>query len=655
MRTRAGWLVIGLLAELSFARGARGFYLDAGRRFDVRMRAYSQLGILTQDSDLAGCPTEGQLADVYAQLPGRANRTARLTQLGKLLENCAPRHRAGDLAQHRNFYNPEFDANLTDFMKWSGADRFKFRFAWWGFYDGLYDYLDPRWDDNRRALRGRYAQSDDPRNESFKFRDHNKNPRHIYAHWNRLNELYFDYTRGPLFVRVGRQGISWGESDGIALLDISNPFDLTLGVPGFFQDVDEARIPLWTLPRVTYQLFEKWGPISGGLAEAYFVPGVIQPTNVLGPTVPINPIPGGVTPFGPPQSDAQWRVWAQGQGNSIHNVFVDRLPERSWGNSRWGVRLEGLLFRNYTVQGWFFRTFSQAPVPLATNASAIDLLTQKRGTVIDDRGFRVPTCVNNRTPAGRFCSYAAPAVTILERQLQSVVGLAATWFSQPVNGILKAEVEFFIGEPAFIPTQNANPRVQIPASIRKSIGDTKKYANSTPKANYLRWVFGYDRNFFWRALNPANSFILVASYTSQINVTEWGTGKDFRLALPKPGHPATRTKPIPGVAACQGAAARGNLLCTTIDPRDYVDSYAYDGFLQATVRTDYMHGRLTPQLTFIADVHGYYGLQPAISYRINDNVYVGATYSMISASWPGNLGAFRNSDILQLRVTGQFN
>src|SRR5262245_61406092 len=371
MRTGAGWLGLGLVAELCVAQGALGYYLDAGRRFDLRMRAYSQLSILTQDAKSAGCPTDAQLANVYKKFPGAANRTARLTQLGKLFQNCPPRHNAGELAQNRNFYNPELDANLTDFMTWSGAEKFKFRAAWWGFYDGVYDYLGPRWDNNRRALSGRYSQSDDPRNESFTFQDHNKNPRKIYAHWNRLNELYFDYTRGPLFVRVGRQAISWGESDGIALLDISNPFDLTLGVPGFFQDVDEARIPLWTLPRVTYQLFDNWGPISSAFAEGYLVPGVIQPTNVLGPTVPINPIPGGVSGFGPPQSDAQWRVWAQGQGNLIHNVFVDRLPESSWRNSRWGARLEGLLFRNYTVQGWFFRTFSQAPMPLNTNAPAI--------------------------------------------------------------------------------------------------------------------------------------------------------------------------------------------------------------------------------------------------------------------------------------------
>ena len=46
---------------------------------------------------------------------------------------------------------------------------------------------------------------------------------------------------------------------------------------------------------------------------------------------------------------------------NIHTVLVDRIPDQTWGNSRWGARLTGVLFRDYTVQGWFFRTFNQAP------------------------------------------------------------------------------------------------------------------------------------------------------------------------------------------------------------------------------------------------------------------------------------------------------
>src|SRR5262245_14702511 len=154
MRMRAGWLNLVLLAVLGFAQTSFAYYLDNDRRFDVRVRAYSQLGILTESSETAGCPNAEQVTKAYAI----KDRTQRLTRLGTLYKDCPPSYHAGDLGQHRNFYNPEFDANLSDFMRWTYADEFKFRFAWWGFYDGLYDYLNPAWNHRRRSLMAPFSQ-----------------------------------------------------------------------------------------------------------------------------------------------------------------------------------------------------------------------------------------------------------------------------------------------------------------------------------------------------------------------------------------------------------------------------------------------------------------------------------------------------------------
>ena len=49
--------------------------------------------------------------------------------------------------------------------------------------------------------------------------------------------MYVSLTKGRVFLRVGRQTISWGESDTIALLDQSNPFDVTRAIPGVLQDI----------------------------------------------------------------------------------------------------------------------------------------------------------------------------------------------------------------------------------------------------------------------------------------------------------------------------------------------------------------------------------------------------------------------------------
>src|SRR5262249_57509086 len=72
------------------------------------------------------------------------------------------------------------------------------------------------------------------------------------------------------------------------------------------------------------------------------------------------------------------------------------------GTARWGARLQGLLFRDYTVQGWFFRTFNQAPAPLLSSVPAFGLSTNPdKISLIDDRGFRTPLCLDdngNRIP-----------------------------------------------------------------------------------------------------------------------------------------------------------------------------------------------------------------------------------------------------------------
>ncbi|MCW5888975.1 MAG: hypothetical protein KIT14_00330 [bacterium] len=665
MRTWARVLlgcVVGTLLGTLFPAESRAYFLDAGRNFDVRVRAYSQLGILTENSERKGCQP------VYTTVNGKRGPV--------LFQNdprtCPPKYSAGTLAQHRNFYNPEFDAKLTPYLNWMGdvqglswvaPDDFKFRFAWWGFYDGIYDYLDPLWDSNRRSLRGRLSQSDDPGVESAKFQDENKNPRHILASRNRINELYVDYTKGPVFFRIGRQAISWGEADTIALLDVSNPFELVNGAPGLFTDVDEARIPLWTA-RGTFKLLDNWEWLSSLFLDTYLVPGPIDTT------VPTTPLVGGITPFGPDQGDPQWnlvigptRRQVADQNTQLHTVVVDKLPKNNWGNSRWGARLTSIIARDYTVQGWFFRTFNQQPVPVLQNLAAPRLYGDKIRYQVDNRGFRTPLCLNRvngigRTPAGRRCFNKTPVVTTLEHRLESVIGLAGTWFSPTVNGIIRTEAEIFIDEPAFIPTRQLNPRTQIPAALRRSplLNDNKKYFNTMQKADYIRWVIGYDRFFFFRPINPSSSIVLSAAFNNSFNLSEKG-GKDYRYPQTKPGYfLQAQSGVIPRIAACAPkTGARNNPLCVRAVPRNFEDAYQYEGFFQFALQTDMFHGKFSPRLTFIADVSGIFVFQPTGTYRINDNVLLTATWVGIEASRKAGPGTFRAHDMLQLRVTFQLN
>jgi hypothetical protein len=65
-----------------------------------------------------------------------------------------------------------------------------------------------------------------------------------------LREYYVDIRPKNLFVRVGRQIISWGKSDGVYMLDILNPFNLAN--PTNF-DEQYNKIPIWAV-NANYQV-----------------------------------------------------------------------------------------------------------------------------------------------------------------------------------------------------------------------------------------------------------------------------------------------------------------------------------------------------------------------------------------------------------------
>ncbi len=59
-----------------------------------------------------------------------------------------------------------------------------------------------------------------------------------------LRELFIDLFVGPAFLKVGKQQIVWGKTDGLKLLDVVNPQNFREFV---LDDFEDSRIPLWSL------------------------------------------------------------------------------------------------------------------------------------------------------------------------------------------------------------------------------------------------------------------------------------------------------------------------------------------------------------------------------------------------------------------------
>ncbi len=63
-----------------------------------------------------------------------------------------------------------------------------------------------------------------------------------------LRELYADIEWGNLFIRLGRQQLSWGKTDAFRLQDKLNPLDV--GYNNVFPDLEERRIPMLALDAI---------------------------------------------------------------------------------------------------------------------------------------------------------------------------------------------------------------------------------------------------------------------------------------------------------------------------------------------------------------------------------------------------------------------
>lgn len=120
--------------------------------------------------------------------------------------------------------------------------------------------LSPEW-----KVYGRWRGSYDA---SFDFKGQDKFPQEVVDDQrvkNQVRELFVDYKKGPLLVRVGKQLVVWGEADALRLADLVNPLDASFHFGQL--SPEDARIAL-PMVRAIYGLTLDtdlefiWAPVS---------------------------------------------------------------------------------------------------------------------------------------------------------------------------------------------------------------------------------------------------------------------------------------------------------------------------------------------------------------------------------------------------------
>jgi hypothetical protein len=248
-------------------------------------------------------------------------------------------------------------------------------------------------------------------------------------------------------------------------------------------------------------------------------------------------------------------------------------------------------------------------------------------------------------------------ITELHHGLVDVYGAATSFFSEKLDGIVRTEMEFFHNEPAFIPDQNIpfERALRTPAlrNLLNQLGQNipaGRTDGNIPHADFIRFELGYDRFFFFRPLNPSNSFTWVTAYVGQLNLSEIAGDGNYRFGGQQKLSPT-------GVRS--GANTDGLSLATigklhTV-PSDFVDLYPYESFVQTHLETSYMHGRLNPSITVVLGLNGTYVIPIGLNYRFNDNLLFDLKYVATGGAFMFPTGYFRDRSQLGVRVTALFN
>ena len=489
--------------------------------------------------------------------------------------------KAGDLVQWRNLALIEIDHDLNRLgrdldilwpLKRYEIDA-KYRLVGRFMYEALYD-VGPQ---GFRGLR----EKDKENIDSFK---------QSYDLW----EFYVDLSRGPVFLRLGRQIVAWGETDIFRLLDGINPLDNTFGGP--FEDLDDRRIPLWML-RGSYNL-GRVGPLSSFTLEGFWVPGNLDAK--VSPWAPFG------TPYMVPDPEV-----------SVYNRLYINTPDKKMSNSRWGGRLQWLLGPDMNCSVAHYQSFLDLPTTYFVLTEPVE------GPLLDFAMLKI----NGDFPS------------------MQVTGGSMTYWESMTNIVFRGEIAQFWDEPLVELSQNFRPLSAdfIPLSPL-ALDALAVYAGEDPrsfgfygipvspsngtiaKRDILRWMIGFDKQIWVRQLNRESMFFTSFQYFGQW-IQNYQSDSILPTAIPDKFLPNT-------VNSITGERVPDYLQFPQIKETEHI--------FTGLIMTNYRKGAITPQMAMAYDLRGVWLLMPSINY-IRGPFRFGVQYAGIVGNYT-SFGIFRDRD-----------
>jgi hypothetical protein len=521
-----------------------------------------------------------------------------------------PHSDAGHLRQNRAFIEVELNHDLGRLVK-EGAGPlsllndlpFKvkglgYHFTFRGEGEGLYDWGPNEYSTavefNKLAIPGMVTRLGPPvfpeQQVGIDVAGTRRRLRHLGTDRERLYQAYAEANVGNLFMRVGRQILAWGETDGFQLLDHINPLDSSFG--GFLISLDERRVPL-DMGIANYYLGD-FGPLSEMHLE-----GFAAIDNSVGY------YPG--TPAGSP-----WALPSLGNPGNTTRTFALR-PARTINNARGGGQLKfNILDATFGIAHYYTRF----------DTPALQIFTAPCGP-------RPAPC----GVAKHYFDDGYPTHAIQTAPKVQVSGVTTTFALERFYSVVRSEVAYFKDEPAFTQSQ-LDPFIYQSLDVAANPRDRNANTGGRRLRDSFNAVVGLDMNQWIRALNPNQTFFISTQFFYK-HIKDGA--KDEALPI------TFDMRRPPGVTSLQ--------LFAPVEPmeiRQPINQYLQTLFIGTSFRS----GTISPGFTFFYDWGGAFLYQPAITVS-RDPFRFTMDYSIIDSHiYKGGSGVslLKDRDNIQFRV-----
>jgi hypothetical protein len=575
-------MVMRLLLLVVFVFGwndvAFGRFIDEAQTLRVNGRVYNRMAMSVE-----GAADHTRDQTPYNSFNMLQNRTFIQMEL---------RHELMDLVNGTYAGRMNMLAPLFSPLQHLGLEDLSYFVTYRGEYDGVWDYGPDVFRERYPVLVDCAPVTKQRRSRPRSFEGCTRSDtRRTLRNRHRVFEAYFDFLWEALFIRIGRQNLSWGETDAFRLLDQINPLDGSFG--GFLVSLDERRVPL-DMARIVYSL-EDIGPFSELNLEAF---GVLDDA-ISAPT-----------PTGSP--------WSVPNPAGIRG-FVKK-PARNITDSRGGFRITARV-GDLTLSAAHYYTFLDAPmVQTVTPRGRPVNLAQFKAAV--DAGETTRFLVDNFQANVRFPKIA-------------ISGATASFSVPQIDAVVRSEVAVFWREYFY---KNSGPdnilgpvltEGQITPGFRQVGIDTATgsplvtYKSDIDRSHVVRWALGLDVNRYIRYLNPQQSFVfsgqMFATHivdfdnTPLRDVRPYGFG-GYAVAVRDPNHDAL----------------------VEIDQHQFVNTLS--------ASTSFRSGVIAPRLVFFYDWQGAWLVQPGVTLT-RDPFRLTLQYNYIDGQFNG-IGFLRDRDNL---------